>query len=65
MQVKVFLSQEGAPKLEAEINTWLKNNDNIQISDIKQSYAVDGKHASYALISTWYTVIVPDTHTPI
>jgi hypothetical protein len=65
MQVKVFLSQEDAPKLEAEINTWLKNNDNIQITDIKQSYAFDGKHASYALISIWYTVTVPDTYVPI
>ncbi len=65
MQVKVFLSQEDAPKLETEINMWLKNNNKIDISHVKQSYAFDGKHASYALISIWYTVIVPDTHTPI
>jgi hypothetical protein len=65
MQVKVFLSQEDAPKLETEINMWLKNNNKIEISHVTQSYAFDGKHDSYALISIWYTVIVPDTHTPI
>ena len=66
MRVKVFSNRRDTPELEAEINSWLTTNSNIQISHVKQSYAYDGKHASYALISIWYTVIVPDTqYTPI
>jgi len=43
MQVKVFSNRRDTPELEAEINSWLKSNSNIQISHVKQSYAYDGK----------------------
>ena len=56
MQVKVFSNKGDAPKLEADINYWLKDNGNIQISHVKQSYAFDAKHAFYTLISIWYTI---------
>ena len=62
MQVKVFSNKGDAPKLEAEINNWLKNNSNVQISHVKQGYAYDAKHAFYTLVSIWYTtnVTVPE-----
>jgi hypothetical protein len=54
MQVKMFTDQGDAPKLETEINNWLKNNSNIEIIHVKQSYAYDGEQFFYALISIWY-----------
>ena len=56
MQVKVFSNKGDVPKLEVEINHWLKDNSNIQINHVKQSYAYDDKHAFYTLISIWYTI---------
>ena len=57
MQVKVFTNQGNAPKLELEINEWLKNNTKIQISHVKQSYAYESTGDQfYALISVWYTI---------
>jgi hypothetical protein len=56
MRVKVFSNRRDTPELEAEINSWLTNNSNIQISHVKQSYAYDGKRVFYTLISIWYTI---------
>jgi hypothetical protein len=61
MQVKVFSTLADAPKLEADINTWLKNNNNIEISHVKQSYAYYTEHTSHILVSIWYTVRSEDT----
>jgi len=55
MRVKVFSNRRDTPELEAEINSWLTSNSNIQISHVKQSYAYDGKRVFYTLISIWYT----------
>ena len=51
--------------MEAEINTWLKDNDNIEISHVGQSYAYDGEGAFYTLMSIWYAAPVPEKHMPI
>jgi len=65
MQVKVFSNKGDWPQLEAEINTWLKDNDNIEISHVGQSYAYDGEGAFYTLMSIWYAAPVPEKHMPI
>ena len=56
MQVKLFSNRRDTPELEVEINSWLTNNSNIQISHVKQSYAYDGKRVFYTLISIWYRI---------
>ena len=56
MHVKLFSNRRDTPELEVEINSWLANNSNIQISHVKQSYAYDGKRVFYTLISIWYTI---------
>ena len=42
--------------MEAEINYWFKDNSNILVSHVKQSYTFDANHAFYTLISIWYTI---------
>ncbi len=61
MQVKVFSSKGDAPVLETEINAWLKKNENVQVSHVKQSYASDGQGVFYILMSVWYTVTLPES----
>ena len=65
MQVKVFSNKGDASKLEAEVNTWLKKNNNIEISHVRQSCAYDGEQAFYTLMSIWYTTVAPEKHIPI
>jgi hypothetical protein len=54
MQVKMFVNQGDAPKLQEEVNEWLSAN-RVNIHHVKQSYAFDSKGDTfYTLISIWY-----------
>lgn len=52
MKVKIF-SKTNEDGLEKMLNDGLEENKNIEIKEIKQSYAVD-ENATYSLTSIWY-----------
>ncbi len=54
MKVKIFVNEGDAPDLEREINAWLGQNKDIEVLQVKQSYAYDGEQYMDALVSVWY-----------
>jgi hypothetical protein len=64
MQVKMFSNPGDESQLESEINMWLKNNNNIEISHVEQSHTYDGKQF-YTLVSIWYTMPTSQRSHPI
>ena len=58
MKVKVFsnylLSRKSLDKLEDQVNRWLKDNPEVKVMEIKQSWAGGGLGPGQLLISLWY-----------
>ena len=55
MKVKVLTTVGNAPSIEKEINDWLSNHDNINVSHIKQNYTYASDGQFHTMTSIWYT----------